>query len=258
MPTSTCSTARRFRLTVAYDGTGYAGWQVQPGRPTVQGVIEAVLSSIVKHPCKVHGSGRTDQGVHAMGQVAHVDLATRMTPVALMRALNTRLPPDIRIREARLASDRFHARRSAVAKEYRYVVWNGSLMPPHERLYALHVPGLLDAGSMARAAALFVGEHDFVAFMANPCREVESSVRTITRFTVKRSGNRVVLVVRGNGFLYRQVRSMVGMLLRIGHGAEPPELIADLLANRSPRTARVPSAPPQGLFLWRVWYGRAR
>ena len=245
---------QRFRLTVAYDGTRFSGWQVQGSLPTVQALLEAELQAIVRHVCKVHGSGRTDQGVHAMGQVAHVDLDTRLTPDALQRGLNARLPGDVRVLAVRAVNDRFHARRSAVAKEYRYIIWNDGLIPPHQRLYALHVRRPLDAVAMQAAADRFVGEHDFVAFMANPNREVESSVRTITRFIVKRQGKRIEFRVRGTGFLYRQVRSMAGLLIRIGEGAEAPALVTELLDRRAARTARVPSAPPQGLFLWKVWY----
>ncbi len=255
MPANTSSPPkRRFRLTIAYDGTAYAGWQVQPGNLTVQEVLEARMEAVVGHPCKVHGSGRTDQGVHAVGQVAHVDIETRMPPKSLRLALNARLPGDIRVVGARVVNPRFHARRSAVAKEYRYFIWNDDLMPPHQRLYALHVRRPLDLPAMHAAAAQFVGEHDFVAFMANPNRAVESTVRTVMECQFRRRGKRIEFRVRGSGFLYRQVRSMVGLLLRIGQGAEPPGTVAQLLAGKAPRTARVPSAPPQGLFLWRVWY----
>ena len=255
MPANTSSSPkRRFRLTIAYDGTAYAGWQVQPGNLTVQEVLEARLEAVVGHPCKIHGSGRTDQGVHAVGQVAHVDLETRMPPRALRLALNARLPGDIRIIGGRVVNPCFHARRSAVAKEYRYCIWNDDLMPPHRRLYALHVRRPLDLAAMQAAAEMFVGEHDFAAFIANPNRAVESTVRTVMACSFQRRGKRIEFRVRGSGFLYRQVRSMVGLLLRIGQGAEPPGAVAQLLAGRAPRTARVPSAPPQGLFLWRVWY----
>lgn len=245
---------RRFRFTVAYDGTGYAGWQVQARHPTVQAAMEASLATIVGHPCKVHGSGRTDQGVHAVGQVAHVDLETRMSAGALRRALNSHLPDDIRILAGRVVNGRFHARQSAVSKEYRYFIWNDELIPPHKRLYALLVRRPLDAAAMQAGADRFVGEHDFVAFMVNSDRVLETSVRTISHFTVKRRGKRIELCVRGSGFLYKQVRSMAGLLLRIGLGAEPPELVTELLTKKNARTPRVPSAPPHGLFLWRVWY----
>jgi tRNA pseudouridine38-40 synthase len=220
----------------------------------VQQTLEEALAGIVGHTVKVHGSGRTDQGVHARGQVAHVDLVCRMTPVAVGRALNARLPQDIRIRSVARVRPDFHARRSAVGKEYRYFVWNGAQLLPDRRLYAAHVFRPLDVEAMRQAAAFFAGQHDFASFTANPQREVPSTVRRVFDVTVGKRGREIVFRVRGEGFLYKQVRSMVGFLLRVGEGAEPPEAVRDLLASRAPRKARVPSAPARGLFLWRVWY----
>lgn len=247
---------RRFKLTVAYDGTAYAGWQVQPHHVSVQQVIEETLRGIVGHAVKIHGSGRTDQGVHARGQVAHVDLTCRLSADSVCRALNGRLPQDIRILKAVLARPDFHARRSAAGKEYRYFVWNDAMVLPDKRLYEAHAYRPLDAAAMRAAAAYFVGRHDFASFTANPQREVATTVRTIYAFTVSKKGKEIVFRVSGEGFLYKQVRSMVGFLLRVGEGAEPPEAVKELLGSCAPRKARVPSAPAQGLFLWRVWYGR--
>lgn len=247
---------KRFKFVCGYDGSNYSGWQVQPDRVSIQAVLEETLRLILKRdePVKVHGSGRTDQGVHARGQVFHVDLCTRMVPVALMRAMNARLPLDIRILSGGRVSSDFHARRSAMGKEYRYFIWNGEVMRPDVRLYHAHVVRRLDLVAMRRAMEMFVGTHDFAAFTANPQREVESTVRTIYDFELSASGPRVVLRVRGNGFLYKMVRSMAGFLMRVGGGAERPEAVGELLRAGSMRTARVPSAPGQGLFLWRVWY----
>jgi tRNA pseudouridine38-40 synthase len=245
---------QRFTFTVAYDGTAYSGWQVQPRCPSVQQTLEETLATITGHPVKIHGSGRTDQGVHACGQVAHADLMTRLDAKSLLRACNARLPADIRIRAAVQARADFHARRSATRKEYRYFVWNDAVMPPERRLYAAHVPHPLDVVRMRDAARAFVGKHDFASFTANPNREVESTVREIFAFTVTARGHAITFRVCGNGFLYKQVRSMVGFLLRVGAGAETPEAAGALLDARASRTARVPSAVPQGLFLWRVWY----
>ncbi len=250
------SRVRRYRMIIAYDGTNYCGWQVQPKRPTVQRAIESVLELVTRHPCKVHGSGRTDQGVHAIGQVAHVDLVTRLPGLTLMRALNARLSPDIRIESMTRTRPDFHARREALAKEYRYFVWNDAIMPPHRRLYALHIRRALDLERMRRAGQAFVGRHEFKAFMANPNRPVDNSVRTIGAVRILKRRHELCFVFRGDGFLYKQVRSMTGLLLRIGGGQEPEDLVERLLASPSPRTARVPSSPPQGLFLWRVWYPR--
>jgi len=245
---------RRFKLTVAYDGTAYAGWQVQPNHPSVQQTIEETLATIVGHAVKLHGSGRTDQGVHARGQVAHVDLACRMNAESVCRALNARLPHDIRILKAVRARTDFHARRSAQGKEYRYFVWNDVMVLPDRRLYSAHAYRPLDVGAMRDAAQRFVGRHDFASFTANPQREVESTERTIFAFTVRKRGKEIVFSVKGEGFLYKMVRSMVGFLMRVGEGAEKPEAVSELLESCAPRKARVPSAPAQGLFLWRVWY----
>ena len=247
---------RRCRLTVAYDGTRYSGWQVQPQHATVQQTIEEALASITSQPCKLHGSGRTDQGVHALGQVAHVDLRTGLSDRALFKALNARLPTDIRVCGFRRVRPDFHARRDAVSKEYRYFVWNDEVMPPHRRLYALHIRRPLDLDRMRRAGAALVGTHDFVSFMANPSRDIESSVRTIQECRIRRRGREICFGFKGDGFLYKQVRGMTGLLLRIGAGQEPENLVRRLLEERLARTARVPSVPPNGLFLWRVSYRR--
>ncbi len=248
------SASRRFKFTVAYDGTAYSGWQVQPHHPSVQQVLEETLKGIVGHVVKVHGSGRTDQGVHARGQVAHADLRCRMSAAAVGRALNARLPADIRVLKASLARPDFHARRSAAGKEYRYFVWNDSTVLPDKRLYAAHVYRPLNVAAMREAARLFTGRHDFASFTANPQREVESTVRSIFAFTVSKRGKEIVFRVSGEGFLYKQVRSMVGFLVRVGEGAEKPEAVSELLSSCAPRKARVPSAAARGLFLWRVWY----
>jgi len=248
------SIIRRFKLTIAYDGTAYFGWQVQPRFPSVQETIETELARITGHIVKVNGSGRTDQGVHARGQVAHTDLKCRMGPVSLMRALNSRLPPDIRILKITRAKPVFHARKSATAKEYRYFVWNDELILPDKRLYSAHIYRPLDLARMRDAAKRFVGRHDFISFMANPSRVVTTSIRTISDFTITRKGKEICFRVRGQGFLYKQVRSMVGFLLCVGTGDEPPEAVTEILDACAPRTARVQSAAPCGLFLWKVWY----
>lgn len=255
MDSETC----RFRFTCAYDGTAYSGWQVQPDRPSIQKTIESTLEGILKNgqKIKIHGSGRTDQGVHAQGQVFHADLQTRMNALSLLKALNVRLPPDIRILDSAPTAPDFHARRSATGKEYRYQIWNADTVPPDRRLYHTHVTRPLDLDAMRRAVAAFVGTHDFSAFTANPQREVETTVRTIYDFALTAAGPRLLLRVRGNGFLYKMVRSMAGFLMRVGHGAEKPETVTAMLDAAGERTARVPSAPPQGLYLWRVWYHRA-
>jgi tRNA pseudouridine38-40 synthase len=240
-------------MVVAYDGTDYAGWQVQPNGVTVQQKLEQGLADVTQEAPKVHGSGRTDQGVHARRQVAHFDLRDAWTPVDLRKALNAVLPADIRVANVATAERTFHARRDAVHKEYRYFIWNHDLMPPWKRRYAAHVTNRLDVDAMRRAARLLVGRHDFAAFTANPNRPVETTVREILELTVRKRGSGIVVRVIGTGFLYKMVRSVAGFLIRVGEGAVPPDETPRILASRT-RTARVPTAPPQGLFLWNVTY----
>jgi len=245
--------AVRYRIEVAYDGTAYFGWQVQPRHTTVQACIERAVAQITGETVKVHGSGRTDQGVHARGQVAHFDLHKRMPPDALKKGINALLPADIRILRATRAKPDFHARRTATKKEYRYFIWNTEIREPSHRLYATHVRRPLDVAAMRAAAALLVGRHDFAAFTANPNREVESTVREVRYLTVSKAGPLITVRVASEGFLYKMVRSLCGLLIRVGEGAEKPEAVRAILESKI-RTARVPTAPAEGLFLWRVWY----
>jgi tRNA pseudouridine38-40 synthase len=247
------SGVRRYRLTVQYDGSDYAGWQVQPGRTTVQQTIERVLSDINGAPVKVHASGRTDQGVHAMGQVAHVDLKAALPPAALKKGLNALLPPDIRVVRVQQAPQSFHARRQAKSKDYRYFIWNGPVLPPFLQRYRLHVRTRLDIRAMNAAAEDLRGKHDFAAFMANPNREIGCTIRHLRALRVIRRGREVVIVAQCDGFLYKMMRSLCGLLIRVGEGGVPPSLAKEILATKI-RTARVPTAPPQGLFLWKVHY----
>jgi tRNA pseudouridine38-40 synthase len=243
----------RYRMTVAYDGSQYAGWQVQPAHVTVQQRLEERLLALTGDTVKVHGSGRTDQGVHAQGQVAHFDLSKAWDPGVLHKGLNALLPDDIRvIRMARTAPD-FHARRSATKKEYRYFIWNAAVMDPCRRLYATHVRRPLDVKAMQAAAHELVGCHDFAAFTANPNRVVESTVRTIEYIRIRKAGHVITVAAASEGFLYKMVRSICGLLIRAGEGAVAVPDVRAILASRV-RTARVPTAPAEGLFLWRVWY----
>jgi len=245
---------RRYKLVIAYDGTSYSGWQVQPHRLSIQEVVEGVIRQICGHDVKVHGSGRTDQGVHARGQVAHVNMTTRLSTRSLYYALNSHLPDDIRVLKVSVVKGDFHARRSAKSKEYRYFIASSPFVLPDKRLYCHYVYKPLDLIAMRKAASYFVGEHDFESFMANAKRDLETSVRIITSFTVSKRGSEIMFRVRGTGFLYKQVRSMVGFLIRVGQGAEKPEAVKELLEKHPSRTARVPTAPAKGLFLWQVWY----
>lgn len=244
----------RYRFTVAYDGTGYAGWQIQPGQTTIQLVLQDAFCGISgTDGVKVHGSGRTDAGVHAAGQVIHVDLSRELPPTTFVRAMNTRLPADIRILDGAVVEAGFHARKSATGKEYRYFIYQGAVLPPHVRLYRAHVHKQLDVDAMRQALDILVGQHDFAAFSANPDREVETTVRTIFDAYLEVDGSDIMLSLRGNGFLYKMVRSIVGWLIRVGRG---DVLVGDTQAvlDSRVRTAAVPTAAPQGLFLWRVAY----
>ena len=244
----------RYQMTVAYDGARYFGWQVQPDKTTVQGELERVLLELTGESTRVHCSGRTDTGVHARGQVAHFDLESELQPPRALLGLNALLPEDIRVLTLKKASADFHSRFSATAKEYRYFIWNGPVLPPHVRLYRTHIKTPLDTKAMAQAAKALVGRNDFAAFSANPNREIGETVRLVHELTVRRHGHEIVLIARGEGFLYKMVRSLAGFLIRVGTGELEPDVAAGILAS-GVRTAQVPTAPPQGLFLWKVEYG---
>jgi tRNA pseudouridine38-40 synthase len=251
MPTN--ESVRRYKIGVAYDGTAYAGWQVQPNGVTIQEKLEAVLLKLTGEKRKIHGSGRTDQGVHARKQVAHFDLHRPFPVKSLPLAFNSLLPPDIRVISAARTNPKFDARRHATSKEYRYFIWNAEIMPPVHRLYKAHVKNPLDVTAMKEAAALLAGRHDFAAFTASSKREIETTVREIYDLTVARRGCEIVIRARGSGFLYKMVRSLAGFLIRVGEGAVPAGEARAILESRI-RTAHVPTARPQGLFLWNVSY----
>jgi tRNA pseudouridine38-40 synthase len=245
----------RFRLDLAYDGTAYAGFQLQGTQPTIQLRLEEAIASVTGHFARVQPSGRTDAGVHARGQVAHFDSPTGLPAADLHRALNAVLPPDIRVDRVRVARPDFHARFDAVRKEYRYFIWNHRVFEPFHRPFRLHEPRPLAVEAMAAAAARLRGRHDFASFTANPRREVGDTTRTLQRLDLRRTGPLIVLTAVADGFLYKMVRSLAGFLLAVGGGKFPPEA-ADALLRARRRNAQVPTAPPQGLFLWRVGYGR--
>jgi len=245
---------RRYKAVIAYDGTSYSGWQYQENAVGIQQVVEDALAFLEGGPVRVFGSSRTDAGVHAKGFVGHFDLTKPIPPRNLVRAMNSRLPDAIRVMRASYAADDFDARLSAKGKEYRYQLYQADILPPHMAPYWTFCHRPLDLAAMRRAAAFFVGRHDFVSFAANPNRALDSTVRNIFSFEVGKSGPRHVFAVRGDGFLYKQVRSMVGFLISVGKGNERPEAVRELLEAKAPRTARVETAPARGLFLWRVFY----
>lgn len=252
-PSSLPPGKRRYKLVVGYDGSRFAGWQVQPDHPTIQGELERVVRELTRETARVHCSGRTDQGVHGREQVAHVDLAAPVMPRRFLRGLNALLPEDIRVYSIRRVPPDFHARYSVRQKEYRYFIWNGPVLPPLLRRQRALVRAPLNLGAMRAAAARLVGRNDFAAFSANPNREIDGTVRRLDRLTVSKRGREICIIAAGEGFLYRMVRSLAGFLIRVGTGELPPESADTILASKT-RTARVPTAPPQGLFLWRVRY----
>jgi len=246
----------KLRLTVAYDGTHYSGWQVQKGDTGVQEVVEKALSRIIAGNHRLHSSSRTDTGVHAMGMVAHVVLPKAKFKVPLRKlrlAMNAHLPDDIRVVTVSRARLDFHARFDAVGKQYRYQIWNHSAMNPLLRTTAWHVPQAIDLEAMRTAAANFVGQHDFRSFATRRGYAYNDTVRTLTRCSVKRSGALLTVIIEGDGFLYRMCRSMVGTLIQVGRGRFSPDEIRRMLQHKDRRVAGM-TAPAHGLVLWKVKY----
>lgn len=244
---------RRFVLVCEYDGTAYCGWQRQINGPSVQQALEEALARLTGESVTVTGSSRTDAGVHAMGLCAHFDSATRIPPDKLAFALNTMLPPDIRIRKSGPAPEGFHARYSACGKVYRYAFFNSRHDCAIGRQYAAHVPLELDERLMHEEAQALCGTHDFAAFAASGS-VATSTVRTIYRAQVTRSGETVTLTVLGDGFLYNMVRIIAGTLMEVGTGKRAPGAIARAIATGD-RLALGQTAPAKGLTLMRVLYG---
>lgn len=249
---------RRIKITVAYDGTAYHGWQVQPALPTIQGVLEAVVAEIEGRPVKVEGSGRTDAGVHALAQVAAFSIENPIPAVNLRRAMNRLLPPDIRILAAEEAPDNFNPRRDARSKTYEYRIFRGEVCPPFERLYVHHHPYPLDLDRILEAAAVLEGEHDFTAFAASDESDAlgRSKVRTVFSSQVISTPPRLFYRVRGSGFLKHMVRNIVGTLLEAGkHNIDAAGVRALLAPGVCVKAG--PTAPPSGLLLVEVDYGSA-
>ena len=250
-----------FKITLAYDGTRYVGWQRQAEGVSIQGLLEAALARFEGHPVIVHGAGRTDAGVHALGQVASAQLSSGHAPSELCRGLNASLPPDVRVMQVEEAEAGFHARFSARSKMYRYAIRNAPIVSPFEHPFVWHVPEPLDLAAMQAAAAMLVGTHDFACFRSTGS-EVKDTTRTITRSEVLSNAHPpptnhqpglVAYEVTATGFLRHMVRAIAGTLVEVGRRRRSPESVAALLDGRSRADAGA-TAPPQGLFLVSVTY----
>ncbi|AAX50737.1 tRNA pseudouridine(38-40) synthase TruA [Chlamydia trachomatis] len=246
---------KKIVLQIAYQGTSYSGWQYQPNALSIQEVLETILKKIAGFRISVISSGRTDAGVHAQGQIAHFhcpDHPHFTDPRQIQKMLNALLPHDIVIHDAVMTDGDFHSRFSAIAKEYRYTL---SLLPkplPHHRLFCFSPRYKLNIARMQEAAQYLVGTHDFASF-ANLGREYSSTIRTLYTLDLSEQEHLVTVICRGNGFLYKMVRNIVGALLDIGKGKYPPEHLLDMLATKDRRKGP-PSAPPYGLSLHHVCY----
>lgn len=249
----------RLKLVIAYDGTAYSGWQVQKVGLGVQQVVEEALAKVFPSVHRIHGSSRTDTGVHAIGMVAHLDILRRefrMPPRKLPLAANAHLPPDIRVMSARRVAADFHARFDATGKQYRYFIWNHPAMNPLLEKRAWHVKRPLDLAAMQAATRHFTGRHDFKSFAANRDYEMEDTVRTISRCDVRRTGPQITVLIEGDGFLYKMCRGVVGTLVQIGQGRHTPGDVKRMLAGLDRRVAGM-TAPACGLVLWKVFYRRS-
>lgn len=243
---------RRWKCVCAYDGTTFAGWQSQAGGTAIQDVIEARLNAIFKTTLRIHGSGRTDAGVHAQGQVFHFDAHWPHAPAKLLAACRSGLPPSIQIKSVSVVAPDFHARFGAKGKRYDYHVHLGDA-DPFTRPYCWVVFKSLDLVAMRAAAAILCGRHDFRAFTALNGPEREDTVRELRRLEVVRRGRRLRITVEADGFLYKMVRSLAGVLVTVGEGRMTPQDVRGILSGRA-RIPAVQTAPPQGLFLTKVFY----
>jgi tRNA pseudouridine38-40 synthase len=255
---------RTLKLTLEYDGTNYVGWQRQPGGVSIQSLLEDALARFEGKPVTVHGAGRTDAGVHALGQVASVRMEAAHEPATVQRALNAVLPPDVRVLTVEEAPEDFHARFHSRGKTYEYRIVNAPFVSAFTYRYAWHVPGRLDVEAMRGGASMLVGRHDFAAFQGTGT-EVHSTERTLTALdvieqlldhapAVSRSRHRALtLRFAGEGFLRHMVRNITGTLVEVGLGRWPAEHVRTILEGRD-RSRAGTSAPPAGLFLVRVHY----
>ena len=245
--------AARWKCLVAYDGTAFSGWQSQTDKNAVQDHLERRLAELLQVETRIHGSGRTDAGVHARGQVFHFDGVWRHGPERLLAALRGGLPTAIQVRLAGEVTPEFHSRFSAIGKVYHYRLIHGEWADPFENAFTWSVPRRLDVAAMRAAAEVLRGRHDFRAFSAFGGEEREDTVRTLARLDLIEEGPRLRIEVEAEGFLYKMVRSLAGALVHAGVGRLSPERLTALLAQRE-RTGEVETAPPQGLCLMKVHY----
>ena len=248
----------KVKLTIAYNGANYAGWQVQKTGIGVQQKIEEALTNLFPSAPRLHGSSRTDAGVHALGMIAHVEVPRPEFKIPMRKlalAVNAFLPEDIRVLAAARCQAEFHARFDATGKQYRYFIWNHPAMNPLLLHQAWHVPQPLDLAAMRSAANLFLGKHDFKSFAATRNYEMESTVRTIRRCQIRRTGPLLTFLIEGDGFLYKMCRSIVGTLVQLGRGKFTKADLKTMLAAKDRRAAGM-TAPAHGLVLWRVFYAK--
>jgi tRNA pseudouridine38-40 synthase len=244
----------RLRLTIAYDGGAFSGWQSQPNGNAVQDYLVTALRQILGDAPKVHGAGRTDAGVHAMAQVAHVDVPKGRFPREVwLAAINAHLPPQMRVLRCQLATPDFHARFSARGKVYRYRIWNAAFLHPLEVNRSWHVSRELGIDVMREAAAVLVGTHDFAAFAANRGKPSESTVRTISSISIRRKGSLITLEYSADGFLYRMVRLLTGSIVQVALGRHDLAWLQDLLGEPKGKKSHH-LAPASGLYLVKVKY----
>ena len=243
---------RNLRLDICYDGTRYRGWQRLPGKDdTIQGKLETALSRILGEPIEISGSGRTDAGVHARGQVANFHCESTMSAPEILQNLRRYLPEDIGIYSCRDVSERFHARLNAKEKTYCYRIWNSEMPCVFDRRFVAVMPEQMDVSAMEQAARHLIGQHDFAAFCGN-AKMKKSTVRYIRSITITRQGEELRLEFTGNGFLHNMVRILVGTLVEVGRGERDPESIPQLFGGKRAEAGFL--APPQGLCLMEVYY----
>lgn len=245
---------RNFKLTIAYDGTAYGGWQTQKNAPTIQETIERILHRILQEKIRLIGASRTDAGTHALGQVAHFKSKTKLSPELILKGLNALLPFDIRILKIERVPLSFHAQFGAKKKLYRYTVVRSHVVLPVERFFAYHYPYPLNVRDIRKATRFLVGTHDFVSFQGRNAKPPRKSTRrTIYRLEIIPKKDRLIFEIEANGFLYTMVRTIVGTLLEVGNGKRSAENVKQLLKTRD-RTKAGMTVPAKGLYLVKVVY----